>query len=79
MESMGVVVRRYIYRSSNNYYLSLHLLNLLFFTAASLLCSFLKRFSFLFRYIFVIKFYVIIFLRSINTHTGNYGYPTAAI
>ena len=38
-------------------------------------------FSFFFQYFFVIKFYVYIkyFLRSINTHTGNYGRPTAAI
>ena len=37
-------------------------------------CSFFKCFSLLFRYFFVIKFYVLnIFSRSINTHTGNYG------
>ena len=39
----------------------------------------LKCFLFLFRYFFVIKLYVIIFSRSINTHTGDYGRPTAAI
>ena len=52
-----------------------------FFTAASLLL-FIKYlfFSFLFQYFFVITFYVLNnFSRSINTHTGNYGRPTAAI
>ena len=52
-----------------------------FFAAASLLfVHFLKCFSFLFQYFFVIKCYVLKkCLRSINTHTGNYGCPTAAI
>ena len=74
---VGVVVRRYI-----------DLLILLipaplvsFFAAASLLfVHFFKCFSFMFQYFFVIKFYVLnIFSRSINTHTGDYGRPTAAI
>ena len=52
---LGVVLRRYIYISS--YYLSLLLLYLYFFAAASLLfCSFLKCFSFLFQYFFKITF-----------------------
>ena len=66
----------------SSYYLSLLLLYLFFFTAASLLLLFIKKkcFSFLFQYIFVITFYVLkIFSRSINTHTGKYGRPTAAI
>ena len=36
-----------------------------------------KCFSFLFQYFFVIKFYN--FSRRLNTHTGDYGRPTAAI
>ena len=61
--------------------LSLLLLYMLFFAAASLLFVHLKKcFSFLFRNFFVIKFYVLNnFSRSINTHTGDYGHPTAAI
>ena len=52
-----------------------------FFAAASLLfVHFFKCFSFLFQYFLVIKFYVLKkFSRSINTHTGDYGCPTAAI
>ena len=56
---------------------------------SSCICSFLqqhpvhkKRRSFfvLVPVLFVIKFYVLnTFFRSINTHTGNYGHPTAAI
>ena len=47
------------------------------FFAAVLFVHLKKCFSFLFRYFFVI--YVIIFSRSINTHTGDYGGPTTAI
>ena len=71
---MGVVARRYID--------FLILLNLFFFAAASLLFFFFFFFfSFLFQYFFVITFYDVLnnFFRSINTHTGNYGRPTAAI
>ena len=52
-----------------------------FFTAASLLfVHFYKYFSFLFQYFFVITFYVLNnFSHSINTHTGNYWRPKAAI
>ena len=68
---LGVVVRRYID------FLIL-LLYLFFFTAASLLfIHFLKCFLFLFQYLHFM--YKIIFSRSINTHTGNYGLPTASI
>ena len=51
------------------------------FAAASLLfVHFVKCFSFLFQYFFAITFNTkIMFSRSINTHTGNYGCPTAAI
>ena len=54
---------------------------LLFFAATSLhFVLFFFSFSFLFQYFFVIKMYVLKFVsRSINTHTGNYGRPTAAI
>ena len=51
-----------------------------FFTAASLLFVHKKKFFVLVPVLFVITFYVlIIFSRSINTHTGNYGCPTAAV
>ena len=57
---VGVVVRRY-----NIDFLILLIPTPLFFAAASLLfVQFLKCFSFLFQYIFVI--YLIIFYRSIN-------------
>ena len=54
---------------------------LFFFTAASpTFCSFLKMFFVLVPVLFCNKFYVLNnFWRSINTHTGNYGRPTAAI
>ena len=72
---LGVVVRRYID--------FLLLLYLFFFTAVThplLFVHFFKCFSFLFQYFFVITFYVLNnFLRSVNTHTGNYGRPTASI
>ena len=42
--------------------------------------SFFECFSFLFQYFLLFNFlYSIIISRSINTHTGNYGRPTAAI
>ena len=70
---LGVVVRRYID------FLIL-LLYLFFFAAATLLFVHFFIFSFLFQYFFVIKFDVLHnFSCSINTHTGNYGHPTAAI
>ena len=50
----------YIGLNVSLYYLSLLLLYLFFFAAASLLfVHFLKCFSFLFQYLFVIKFYVV--------------------
>ena len=78
---VGVVVRRYIYRFPHITYPYSSCIYLFLFAAASLLfVHFLKRFSFLFQYFFVIKFYVLNnFFRSINTHTGDYGHPTAAI
>ena len=74
---VGVVVRRYI----DFLILLIPTLYLFFFAAASLLfVHFFKCFSFLFQYFFVITFYVLnIFSHSINTHTCNYGRPTAAI
>ena len=77
VESMGVVVRRYIYIDFLILLIPTPLVYALF-AAASLLFVHLKKcFSFLFQYFFVI--YVIIFSRSINTHRGDYGRPTAAI
>ena len=56
VESMGVVVRRYID------YLILHIptphVSVLFCSSIPTFCSFFKCFSFLFQYLFVIKFYV---------------------
>ena len=86
---MGVVVRRYI--DFLRLLIPTPLVSVLFCTYSSCICSFLQQhpnffvhkkffFSFLFQYFFVIKFYVLnIFWRSINTHTGDYGHPTAAI
>ena len=76
---LGVVVRRYI-----DFLILLiptPLVSVLFYSSIPTFLFHLKKcFSFLFQYFFVIKFYVLnIFLRSINTHTGNYGRPTAAI
>ena len=72
-----VVVRRYI-----DFIILLILLFLyLFFLAAASLPFVHKKkcFSFLFQYFFVIKLCIIFFPHSINTHTCNYGHPTAAI
>ena len=75
---LGVVVRRYI-----DFLILLiptPLVSVLFYSSIPTFCSFKKIFSFLFQYFFVITFYVFnIFSCSINTHTGNYGRPTAAI
>ena len=66
---LGVVVRKYI-----DFLILLiptPLVSVLFCTSIPTFCS---CFSFLFQYFFVITFYVlIIFSRSINTHTGNYS------
>ena len=72
---MGVVVRRYID------FLILLIPTPLFFFAAATFCSFFYLcFSFLFQYFLVIKFDVLnFFSHSINTHTGDYGCPSAAI
>ena len=73
---VGVVVRRYI----DFLIYTTPLLSVLFCSSIPTFCSFLKCFSFLFQYFFVIKFYVLNnFSRSINTHTGDYGCSTAAI
>ena len=73
---VDVVVRRYI---------DFHILliptplELLFFSSIPTFCSFKFLFSFLFWYFCVINFYVIIFSRSINTHTDDYWHPAVAI
>ena len=56
MESMGVVVRRYI-----DFLILLLLLyiSVLFYSSIPTFCSFLKCFSFLLQYFFVITFYVL--------------------
>ena len=75
---MGVVVRRYI-----DFLILLiptPLVSVLFCGSIPTFCSSKKMFSFLFQYFFVIKIYVLnLFSCSINTHTGDYGRPTAAI
>ena len=75
---LGVVVRRYI-----DFLILLiptPLVSVLFTAASLLFVHFYKKNSLLFQYFFVIKFYVLkFFSHSINTHTGNYGHPTAAI
>ena len=61
-----------------SYYLSQLLLYMLFLQQHPTFCSLKKKsFSFLFQYIFVI--YLIIFPRSINKHTSDYGCPMEAI
>ena len=75
---MGVVVRRYI-----DFLILLiptPLVSVLFYSSIPTFCSiFLNAFrscsSTFFNYILCIIF----FSRSINTHTGNYGRPTASI
>ena len=75
---LGVVVRRY-----SDFLILLiptPLVSVLFYSSIPTFCSFLKCFSFLFQYFFKLHFmYKIIFSHSINTHTGNYGRPTASI
>ena len=75
---VGVVVRRYI-----DFLILLiptPLVSVLFCSNILLFVHLKKCFSFLFQYFFVITFYVLNnFSRSINTHTGDYGHPTAAI
>ena len=72
---LGVVVRRYI--DFLILPIPTPLVSLLFYSS---IVHFCKCFSFLFQYFFVITFYVLNnFSCSINTHTGNYGRPTASI
>ena len=75
---LGVVVTRYI-----DFLILLiptPLVSVLFCSSVPTFCSFLKMFFVLVTVLFVITFYELkIFSRSINTHTGNYGRPTAAI
>ena len=78
---MGVVVRRYI----DFLILLIHtpLVSVLFYSSIPTFCSFLKMFFILVPVLFVITFDVLNTFspqyRSINTHTGTYGRPTAAI
>ena len=76
---LRVVVKRYI-----DFLILLSPTPLVSVLFNSSICSFLQQhpyfllcFSFLFQHFLVIK--LIIFSCSINTHTGNYGRPTAAI
>ena len=55
------------------------LVSVLFCSSIPTFCSLKKCFSFLFQYFFVNFFVLNNFSRNINTHTGNYGHPTAAI
>ena len=66
---VGVVVRRYI-----NFLILLiptPLVSVLFCSSIPTFCSFLKCFSFLFRYFFVIKFYVL--NNDFAQYTHTYG------
>ena len=56
------------------------LVSVLFAAASLLFVNFVKCFSFLFQYFFVITFYVLNnFFMQYKPHTGNYGRPTAAV
>ena len=71
---LGVVVRRYI-----DFLILLiptPLVSVLFYSSTLLFVHKKKCFSFLFQYFFN---YILCFSRSINTHTCNYGRPTASI
>ena len=76
---LGVVVRRYI-----DFLIQLiptPLVSVLFYSSIPTFCSFFKMFFVLVpvtfcNYILCIKLF---FSRSINTHTGNYGHPTASV
>ena len=75
---VGVPVRRYI-----DFLILLiptPLESILFCSSIPNFCSFFKMFFVFVQILFVIKFYVLkYFFRSINTHMGDYGHPTAAI
>ena len=75
---LGVVVRRYI-----DFLILLiptPLVSVLFCSSIPTFCSFKKMFFVLVPVLFKLHFmYKIIFSLSINTHTGNYGRPTASI
>ena len=73
-ESMGVASGcgcKEVYR----FLIPTPLVSVLFCSSIPTFCSFLNR------YFFVITFYVLLnnFSHSINTHTGDYGHPTAAV
>ena len=75
---LGVVVRRYMYIDFLILFIPTPLVSALFLQQH-------PYFLFIFNMFFVLVpalsviIYVIIFYRSINTHTGDYGRPTAAI
>ena len=75
---LGVVVRRYI-----DFLILLiptPLVSVLFYNSIPTFCSLKKMFFVLVPVLFGNTFYVLNnFSRSINTHTGNYVRPTAAI
>ena len=75
---LGVVVRRYI-----DFLILLiptPLVSVLFYSSIPTFCSFLNVFRPCSSTFLNLHFmYQIIFSRSINTHTGNYGRPTASI
>ena len=77
---LGVVVRRYMYIDFLILLIPTPLVSVLFYSSIPTFCSFFKMFFVLVPVLFVITFYVLNnFSRCINTHTGNYGHPTAAI
>ena len=77
---LGVVVRRYVYIDFIILLIPTPLVSVLFCSSIPTFCSFKKMFFVLVPVLFVIKFNVLNnFWRSINTHTGDYGRPTAAI
>ena len=70
VESMGVVVRRYMYIDFLILLIPTPLVSVLFCSSIPTFCSFFKCFSFLFQYFFVMTFYVFNnFSRSINVYT----------
>ena len=74
---LGVVVRRYI-----DFLILLiptPLVSVLFYSSIPTFCSFFKVFFVLVPLLFAIKLCIKKNARSINTHTGNYGHPMAAI
>ena len=81
---MGVVVRRYIDFLILHVLIPTLLVSVLFYSSIPTFCSLKKRSFFVLVPVLFCNYILgIIYLkkslRSINTHTGNYGRPTAAI